>query len=131
MGGSTHISTSFYSFPLISHLLLLYLLLLKKRRRKRKKSSHKIKIKLDGKKITPSRYVKYLGIVIDCHLSWKYHELELHPKLSRAIGMLCKIRHYVNFDTLRMIYFGIFSSILMYGSLILLLIKAKKFKTKM
>ena len=32
--------------------------------------------------------------------------------------MLCKIRHYVNFDTLRMIYFGIFSSILMYGSLI-------------
>ena len=32
--------------------------------------------------------------------------------------MVCsvKCRHYVNFETLRMIYFGIFSSILIYGS---------------
>ena len=30
--------------------------------------------------------------------------------------MLCKIRHFVNHKTLSMIYYGIFSSILMYGS---------------
>ena len=42
----------------------------------------------------------------------------MRTRLSRAAGMLCKIRHYVNFDTLKMIYHGIFSSILMYGSLI-------------
>ena len=42
--------------------------------------------------------------------------MELHPKLSRAIGMLCKIRHFVSYETLCMIYYGIFSSILMYGS---------------
>ena len=30
--------------------------------------------------------------------------------------MLSKIRHFVNFETLKMIYYGIFSSILTYGS---------------
>ena len=42
----------------------------------------------------------------------------MRSRLSRAAGMLCKIRHYVNFETLKMIYHGIFSSILIYGSLI-------------
>ena len=45
-----------------------------------------------------------------------YHVELLAPKLSRAIGMLSKIRHFVQRDTLRTIYFGIFSSILIYGS---------------
>ena len=82
----------------------------------RKFSSHELKIRIDGKKITPSKFVKYLGVYIDCHLSWHKHEIDLHSRLSRATGMLCKIRHYVEFNTIRMIYFGIFSSILMYGS---------------
>ena len=42
----------------------------------------------------------------------------MRTRLSRAVGMLCKIRHYVNFHTLKMVYHGIFSSILIYGSLI-------------
>ena len=82
----------------------------------RKKIIEPPKIKIDGKKLIPSKFVKYLGVLIDCHLSWHDHEMELHSKLSRAIGMLCIIRHYVKHDTLRMIYYGIFSSILMYGS---------------
>ena len=40
----------------------------------------------------------------------------LAAKLSRNIGILTKIRHYVTNDTLRTIYFGIFSSIMIYGS---------------
>ena len=82
----------------------------------RKKSAHELKIKIDGKKLIPSKFVKYLGILIDCHFTWQAHENVLHSKLSRAIGMLCKIRHFVKYDTLCMIYYGIFSSILMYGS---------------
>ena len=82
----------------------------------RKKSSHELKIKIDGKKLIPSRFVKYLGVSIDCHLTWHVHEMELHSKLTRAIGMLCKIRHFVQLNTLCMIYYGIFSSILLYGS---------------
>ena len=60
--------------------------------------------------------MKYLGIYIDCHLNWQKQKTELSTKLSRAVGMLSKIRYYVKKETLRMIYFGIFSSILTYGS---------------
>ena len=82
----------------------------------RKKINFELKIKIDGKKIV--QFVKYLGIYIDNHLSWHQQERDLRSRLSRAAGMLCKIRHYVSSDTLRMVYYGIFSSILVYGSLI-------------
>ena len=75
-----------------------------------------LKIKIDGKRLVPSKYVKYLGILIDSFLNWEYHANFLATKLSRAVGMLAKIRYYVKKDTLRTIYFGIFSSILSYGS---------------
>ena len=80
-----------------------------------KKLNYNLKIKIDGKRILPSNYVKYLGLYIDSHLKWNYHTDILAPKLSRALGMLTKIRHYVSKITLRTIYFGIFSSILTYG----------------
>ena len=82
----------------------------------RKKIDFDLKIKIDGKKITPCNSVKYLGIFIDCHLNWNTHRTELSTKHSRATGMLSKIRYYVSKDTLKMVYYGIFSSILTYGS---------------
>ena len=82
----------------------------------KKKSTYELKIKIDGKKLFPSRFVKYLGIFIDDHLNWHANESAISTKLSRATGMLYKIRHFVKQETLRMIYYGIFSSILMYGS---------------
>ena len=68
------------------------------------------------KKILPCSSVKYLGIYIDENLNWNTHLAELKPKLSRAVGMLSKLRHFVDKDTLRMVYYGIFSSILSYGA---------------
>ena len=82
----------------------------------RKKITYDMKIKIDGKKLTPCSSVKYLGIYIDQHLNWNVHLAELKPKLSRAVGMLSKLRYFVNKETLRMVYFGIFSSLLSYGA---------------
>ena len=84
----------------------------------RKKISFDVKIKINGKKLLPCESVKYLGIHIDRHLNWKTHETTVSTKLCRALGMLSKIRYYVEHKTLIMIYYGIFSSILMYSSLI-------------
>ena len=87
-------------------------------RSNRKKINYDIKLKIDGKKIVPSKYVKYLGLYIDSHLNWEFQCDVLAPKLSRAAGMLSKIRHYVPTNTLRTIYYAIFSSILHYGSIV-------------
>ena len=82
----------------------------------KKTSPHELKIKIDGKKLVPSASVKYLGIYIDNHINWHAHESVLSKKLSRALGMLSKIRHFVKHETVIMIYYGIFSSLLTYGS---------------
>ena len=80
-----------------------------------KKPNYEFKIKMNGKKLYPSKFVKYLGVLIDSHLNFSFHINSISTRLSRAIGMLEKIRYYVMKDTLRSIYFGMFSSILTYG----------------
>ena len=57
------------------------------------------KIKINGKRLLPSNFVKYLDILIDSHFTWNYHTDMLAAKLSRNVGMLTKIRHYVTNDT--------------------------------
>ena len=32
-----------------------------------------MKIEIDGKTLNQYKIVKYLGIIIDCHLNWKEH----------------------------------------------------------
>ena len=59
--------------------------------------------------------VKYLGIQIDQHLNWNEHIKNIIPKLTRAIGILSKIRHYVPKFLLKTIYYSIFNSYLIYA----------------
>ena len=81
-----------------------------------KQINYELKIKINGKNLLPSKFVKYLGIILDPHLNWSHQADSLSTKLTRAAGMLSKIRHYVSESSLRNIYFGIFSSLLTYGS---------------
>ena len=53
-----------------------------------------ISIKIQGVKLSPCKSVKYLGVLIDENLSWDYHISELSKKLSRANGIIIKLRHY-------------------------------------
>ena len=76
--------------------------------------SIEINIKLNGKRLYPSSYIKYLGVLIDEHLSWKHHINELIIKLNRSNSLLSKIRHYVKESTLRSLYFSLFSSHMSY-----------------
>ena len=55
-----------------------------------------LKIKMSGKVIYPSKFIKYLGIYLDETLSGKTHCDELTKKLNRANGILAKSRHYVS-----------------------------------
>ena len=74
-----------------------------------------LKIKLNGKVIYPSKYVKYVGVFIDETLTFDYHCKFLWTKLNRALGMLYKCRHYLDPAQLKTLYFAIFNCHLTYG----------------
>ena len=82
-------------------------------------------IKLDGKKLVPDNDVNYLGMCIDKNLSWESHIKNLSKKLSRANGVLCKLRSFVPKSTLKSVYYAIFHSQASYGCLMWSLTTAK------
>ena len=40
-------------------------------------------------------YIKYLGVLIDKSLSWKHHIDASATKISKNVGLIAKLRHYV------------------------------------
>ena len=75
----------------------------------------KISIKLNGLKLTPVDYIKYLGMYIDKHLNWNTHIDELCKKLSRANGIISKLRYNAPLDICKRVYYAIFFSHLING----------------
>ena len=40
-------------------------------------------------------YIKYLGVLIDKNLSGKHHIDAIAAKISKNVGLIAKLRHYV------------------------------------
>ena len=79
------------------------------------KLKNRIVLKLNRIKIFASYKIKYLGVILDHKLTWKHHINELSKNLSRAVGMLYKIREFCPTSTLGSLYFSIFNSHLSFG----------------
>ena len=60
-------------------------------------------------------FVRYLGIIIDNNLSWKYHIDHVAIKMSRTVGLICKLRHFLPRHTLLTIYRSLVAPYLTYG----------------
>ena len=54
-----------------------------------------VHFRISGQNINTCTKVKYLGVTLAEHLRWNLHINSLKCKLNRAIGILGKIRHYV------------------------------------
>jgi len=57
-------------------------------------------------------FVKYLGIMIDPDLSWKNHIDFICHKISKSIGIIAKLRHYIPRHLLLSIYHTLITSYL-------------------
>ena len=81
----------------------------------RHRSTDRVTLKLHHTILFESSKIKYLGLILDNKLDWKSHISELSKKLSRALGLLYKIRDLCPLSVLRSLYFSIFNSHLSYG----------------
>ena len=59
--------------------------------------------------------LKYLGLMIDSNLSWKYHIEAICHKISKSVGIIAKIRHYVPRRVLLSIYNSLIVPYITYG----------------
>ena len=69
-----------------------------------------LNFRLSGQKIEPKHHTKYLGVILDEHLSFNEHMNTLKQKLNRANGILAKLRYYVSANTPKTIYHALFDS---------------------
>lgn len=67
-------------------------------------------------KIQSSQKIKYLGIIIDCHLKWDCHITELVKKLRSLLYKFTTIKNILKAKKpLKAIYYGMIESLLKYG----------------
>lgn len=61
--------------------------------------------------------IKYLGVMIDESISWKYHISYICSKISRNIGIISKLRHYLSIPQLKQIYYNLIYPYISYAIL--------------
>ena len=61
------------------------------------------------------KYVKYLGLLIDENLSWKPHIDFICNKVSKIVGLLAKLRHFIPLHTLKTLYRSLIQPYIVYG----------------
>ena len=85
----------------------------------KKTTQKRFTLRLNNTTIYESTKIKYLGVILDPHLSWKSHIYELRKKLSRALGILFRMKQIGSpKEVLLSIYYSLFQSHLGYGILV-------------
>ena len=74
-----------------------------------------IKTYLNNTLIPQTSAANYLGITIDTDLKFCNHIVLIEHKVSRTIGILSKLRHFLPQSALLKIYYALIHSQLMYG----------------
>jgi len=66
------------------------------------------------KKLTKVDSIKFLGLTLDNSLSWRKNTETIVPKLSAAAFAVRIVRSFLSLDSLKLIYYSYFHSILTY-----------------
>ena len=74
-----------------------------------------ITIKSNKKAIKEKECIKYLGVLIDSTLSCKHHILNISKEISRAIGIMYKLRPFLPLKVMRNVYYSLVYSHIIYA----------------
>ena len=80
-----------------------------------------VTIKINKKAIMEKEYIKYLGVLVDSSLSWKYqisrkYQISsLTRKISRSIGVMYKLRPFLPLSVMKNVYYSLIYSHIIYA----------------
>ena len=80
--------------------------------------SHNFSLAINNKQLKREFCIRYLGILIDSNLNWKDQVEGIVKKIRRSIGILSKLRYYVDLDILLSLYYALIYPFLTYGIII-------------
>ena len=83
---------------------------------RQKAVNHKVILHINGQKLEQVKCIRYLGVYIDCNLTWKNHIQYISKKIKRSVGILSKIRHYVPLAILSQLYYTLIFPYLSYAA---------------
>ena len=72
-------------------------------------------LKLADQYLEQSYSVKYLGLIIDCFLSWHEHIYHISSKISKSVNIIVKLKPHVTSQSLISIYYALVYPYLTYG----------------
>ena len=75
------------------------------------------KVIINNHSISPEEKLKYLGVLLENKLSWKPHVQKLKTQLSRACGIISKLKHYTTKSVLKVVYNSLIHPYLNYSIL--------------
>ena len=75
----------------------------------------KTNIRITACNIKQKSQIKYLGVFIEEHLKWDAQLQHINNKITKNIGILFKLRHYVPISTLKQLYYTLIYPYLTYG----------------
>ena len=61
-------------------------------------------LNVGGHNVVRSEHVQFLGVIVDEHLTWKPHIESVCTKVSRSVGVICRLRYILPERILRTLY---------------------------
>lgn len=80
-----------------------------------KEINNQIRITINENELERVNHIKFLGVIIDCKMTWKPHILNVQKKVSKTIAILYKLRCILNKNALHLLYSSLVTPYLTYG----------------
>ena len=71
------------------------------------KKKHELNLFVNNQSILQVRSTTFLGVIIDEYLTWKDHINTVTKKVIKSGGIIAKLRHYTNKNTLKLTYYAL------------------------
>lgn len=83
-----------------------------------KRNIPKLSININQSHLEECNEYKYLGVIIDKKLNWDKHIEHITQKISKVCGAMARLRHCVNFEVLKNVYYALVHSYIRYGIIV-------------